>query len=112
METHGCISREMRRYPPAEATAAVGQRPSIILTIIGKSLFTPLQFVSTLVTQTYQAGNCSKEQPTCYVDVNSNEIYIADIGNFTVCDNVNITTPFYKTHTHYTDSGGSLDSSL
>ncbi len=102
----------MRRYPPAEATAAVGQRPSIILTIIGKSLFTPLQFVSTLVTQTYQAGNCSKEQPTCYVDVNSNEIYIADIGNFTVCDNVNITTPFYKTHTHYTDSGGSLDSSL
>ncbi len=115
METHGCISHEMSRYPLAEATVVVGQCPSpIILMIIANSLFKPLQFVSTHVTQPYQAGNCSQEQlPMCtYVDVNSTEIYIADIGNFTVCNNVKITTPFSQTHTHYTDSGGSLHSSL
>jgi hypothetical protein len=44
------------------------------------------QFVSTRVTQTNQVlPNCSLEKPTCtYVDVNSTEHFVADIGNFTV----------------------------
>jgi hypothetical protein len=43
--------------------------------------------VSTRVTQTYQRGNCSWEAPACtYVDLNSTELFVAEIGNFTVRD--------------------------
>ena len=42
--------------------------------------------MSTRVTQTNQVlPNCSLEKPTCtYLDVNSTEHFVADIGNFTV----------------------------
>ncbi|ELR15132.1 purinergic receptor, putative [Acanthamoeba castellanii str. Neff] len=53
------------------------------------------QFVSTRVTQTNQVlPNCSLEKPTCtYVDVNSTEHFVADIGNFTVMVDHSIYAP-------------------
>lgn len=80
-ETHGFPNREclywdenLVLYPQVEATA---------------------MFVSTRVTQTNQVlPNCSLEKPTCtYVDVNSTEHFVADIGNFTVMVDHSIYAP-------------------